>query len=124
VHALQAKTAVVIQSHLRGYLARKELQERQYVFKSLIKIQSFVRMVIAKRRARLAREKRSRKEAKRVKKLQKKFQGRDSAKQSQKTIETYIDNILEKEIRQQKEMKAKRRDSKCGMIPSIQTPVS
>jgi hypothetical protein len=37
-------------------------------------------MIIAKRRLRLAKEKRSRKEAKRVKKLQKKFQRRDSAK--------------------------------------------
>ena len=34
---------------MRKYLAKKMVAERAFVFKSLIKIQTFVRMIIAKR---------------------------------------------------------------------------
>ncbi len=51
------------------YLGRKEAGERVYVFKALIKIQAFVRMVIEKRRVRMLKEKKERKEAKKAKKL-------------------------------------------------------
>ena len=45
---LYSDAAVVVQSHLRRHLAKKEVTERAYVFRSLIKIQAFVRMIIAK----------------------------------------------------------------------------
>jgi hypothetical protein len=64
--------ATLIQSYLRSFLARRMVSERIYVFKCLIKIQSFVRMVIAKRIVREIMEKRERKEQKKNKKLQRK----------------------------------------------------
>jgi hypothetical protein len=64
--------ATLIQSYLRSFLARRMVSERIYVFKCLVKIQSFVRMVIAKRVVREIMEKRERKEQKKNKKLQRK----------------------------------------------------
>jgi hypothetical protein len=49
---------------LRRYLAYKEVAERVFVFKALIKIQSFVRMVIAKRKVQKIRERKENKELK------------------------------------------------------------
>jgi len=57
---LKHKSATTIQKYLRSFLANKEVDERVVFFLSLIKVQSFVRMICAKRLVRELREKRAR----------------------------------------------------------------
>ena len=90
---------------MRKYLAKKMVAERAYVFKSLIKIQSFTRMIIAKRVVRDMLS--SRKEIKKSKKLKKqnsrkKLSGRKGSAHN-KEIENYIESILLKEVNANKE---------------------
>lgn len=72
--------ATLIQSHLRSFLAKRMVSERIYVFKCLVKIQSFVRMVIAKKKVGEMLAKRERKEQKKNKKLQKKNSRKSSCR--------------------------------------------
>lgn len=69
-------------------------------FLSLIKVQSFVRMICAKRLVRKLREKRTRQENKKQRAMEKNFSHKASQKklQSNKKIENYIETLLQKEV--------------------------
>ena len=96
--------------------------ERAYVFKSLVKIQSFLRMVIAKR---VVREKiKEKNDAKKAKKL-KKHTSRKSS--NNKEIENYIESILMKEVNANKERLSTRqsqRNTKSNIMTASQTPIN
>lgn len=77
------------------------VSERIYVFKCLVKIQSFVRMIIAKKVVREMMEKRERKMEKKNKKLNRKNSRKGSCRRGStqnREIENYIESILMKEV--------------------------
>ena len=77
---LKDLNATLIQSYLRSFLAKRMVSERMYVFKCLVKIQSFARMVIAKKRVAEIMAKRERKEQKKNKKMQRKNSRKSSCR--------------------------------------------
>ncbi|TNV74755.1 hypothetical protein FGO68_gene14506 [Halteria grandinella] len=119
---LMTEKALIIQCRLRQFLARSEIEQRQIFFYALTKVQSFARMVLAKRRLRQLRLEFENQEGHKQKKLNKKFSRKQSAKKKQqpsKEIENYIENLLQREMT---DLKSSHRKLGSNQTSASQTP--